>query len=184
MGVDFDGTICDTSALKLGYILENFGLKVPICFANRTDLRNIYGIKGGEYDHMIEVVCSQSHTMLANPVSGALNALKQISQDHSIHIVTGRYASLLDNAKKWVRRWGIDGIIDGYSTSRLCRIEKKRICESLGIDIMIDDDPGQFATNWGIKKCILLRNGGQAPNGTLYARVASNWGDVLALLNT
>ncbi len=122
--------------------------------------------------------------MRADQVPGAIEAVKELAKDHRIYIVTGRYGILLSSAQKWLEAHGLEDCIEGYVSSELCSIDKLDLCRDDGIDVMIDDDPGQFVKKinetWGI----LLRQDYPNAGGTFCAKLANTWKEALRLLNT
>ena len=72
LGVDFDCTICDTSALKQEYVRRQYGFSIEAWQANRTVLTRELGIlSGGEYDSMVEAVLNRENTLNAGVIDGA-----------------------------------------------------------------------------------------------------------------
>jgi|GEM_PF-6365662 len=184
LGIDFDGTICDTTSLKRQYLLERHNILVPPWHANRTDLKDMFGISDSEYDMMIAMVCSMDATMEANEVPGAIEAIKELGKTHRIIIVTGRNGFLLSSAKEWIDSHGLGGIIEAIVSSELTALDKMDICKERSIDVMIDDDPGHFGRKRSDTSAILLRNGCNDSGGRFCASFARSWKEALRLLNT
>jgi hypothetical protein len=182
-GVDFDGTICDTAALKSEYLKANWGFSVNPWEANRTTLTEKLGVLSqSSYDLMLETVCSRECTLSAKPLEGAYRSLKRLSEAGPVYVVTGRSGVWLSAAVEWMHNGGMDDFVEGYVSSKLCR-PKVGICERLNMTHLVEDDPGSFSDMTGKITGVLLQNGYKGAhtpdNGVKHAR---NWDEALEYL--
>ncbi|MBD3388556.1 MAG: hypothetical protein GF416_05760 [Candidatus Altiarchaeales archaeon] len=180
--VDFDGTLCDTSSLKQEYLLNNHGVIVCPCNTNRTYLTREKGhISEEDYDAMVEFVGSREATLSAKPVPGAVEAVKRMSESGRVFILTARRGSQLDSAREWSRKNGLEDFIEGYISSRHFTEDKMRICSSLNIRYLIDDDPGNLDQRSQEVEGIIFRNG-CALEDSMSAACAVDWQQALAYM--
>lgn len=177
LAIDFDGTICDTGIYKQEYILRKYNRLIKIEEATRSTLYNLYGIGDREYDMMVSLACSPENTFEAEPVEGAVEAIKKLSKNRDIYLLTGRGGFLLDGAKEWLKKHSIKDCIKVFLSSELASTPKMELCQEYEIDILIDDDPGHFKNKMDITGLILTK-------GYVYPKKPSvkyckNWSEIL-----
>lgn len=182
-GIDFDGTICDTTSSKIEYLRDNLGLSIQPWQANRTALtRELKLLSDADYDLMLGAVCSRKATLKTGPLPKACESLELLCHHGRAYIVTGRRGLWLSAAMEWMHKQGIDGLIEGYISSRAPNQSKVAICRSRNITHLVDDDPGQFSGINGDLVGVLMQQGyvgGRKNNGVKYAR---DWDEALGYL--
>lgn len=72
------------------------------------------------------------------PIEGAINSIKKLSQNFEIYIITARTEEMLPYVKKWLKKYDIDKNIKKVMSSSF---EKKQdICFKNDICFLCDDD--------------------------------------------
>ena len=66
IGIDFDGTIADTSDFKRRWAREHLGLDIPLGMCNRSGMLAA-GLSEADYNRMLVVACDEPHTLAAAP---------------------------------------------------------------------------------------------------------------------
>ena len=79
------------------------------------------------------------------PVAGAIEAIKKLKENHDLFIITSRTDDLLAETKEWIDKHFKDlfaqiVLTNHYSQTGESR-KKSDFCDSLQIDIFIDDSP-------------------------------------------
>jgi uncharacterized HAD superfamily protein len=135
LGIDFDGTIADTTDAKIRYALERFGETVTA-----TETYSEEGMRrlGEErFREMVEASHGTEWTLTMQPMPGAVEALHDLGTEHELFVVTARNDDEIGWAREWLEPHGLP-FIDVVHTSR----ESKAIaCDALAIDLMLDDSP-------------------------------------------
>ena len=182
-GIDFDGTICNTSALKQKYVSENLGVSIEPWQANRTVLiRELKLMNETGYDRMIDAICNVEGTLSAKPMPKAKESLARLSGKGSIFVVTGRDDTYLLAAVKWMKREGLDCYVKGYISSKSRNKPKAEICREMNITHMIDDDPGHFEEMSDGVVGILIRHGYDGGQTDDVVKHASSWDEAVKYL--
>ncbi|MFH0862563.1 MAG: hypothetical protein V1875_05975 [Candidatus Altiarchaeota archaeon] len=183
VGIDFDGTICDTGFLKREYVLEKKGISIESWEANRTVLTEDRKIlTEAEYDLMIQEVCSRECTLSAGPVDGAKESITLLSKDYSLYVVTERSGPMLSAAVEWMHKNGMSGFVSGYVSSKMQNASKVELCRQMCISHLIEDDPGHFRKSDDSVTGILLKGGGEEISPDPSLRHAKDWNEAVGHL--
>ena len=142
IGLDYDGTIADTNALKSAWIRQNLGLEVPPWRTDRTLCVSLIGLEA--YERMGKVVYSPTMTMQADEVPGAAAAIRELSCRYRLYIVTARNQEQIASCRAWLEKRGMARYIAGYLSSAErasdgSRVNKSELCRHYGIQVLIDD---------------------------------------------
>ena len=136
IAIDFDGTIGDANEQKARWIKANLGLSLPSWQCSYTECVPIVGAE--VHKPMGLSVYGREGTLRANEVSGSPEALRALSEDHTLHIVTARPEERIPAAREWLRRKGVLGCIKEIHSS--VGTTKAAVCSEIGAGILIDDD--------------------------------------------
>lgn len=134
IGLDFDGTIIDTTTAKVRFAREAFGVELSAL--------ETWGAIGrariGE-ERFMEMVraAHQELTVSAPPMPGAREGIVRLARDHELYVVTARSALEVSWAERWVAEHApaISGVVH---TDRAPKLDA---CRELGIELMLDDIP-------------------------------------------
>jgi phosphoglycolate phosphatase-like HAD superfamily hydrolase len=191
IGIDFDGTIADTNALKAKWLREQKGIIIAPWLLDRTncieELEKIMLTSQAKdtYEELSKVVYNRENTLLLTPIAGALEAIARLSSNNELFMITARSTKLIDsldwlkekNALKYFKAWYSSNLIDKYLERKL---SKQEICEVYGMNILIDDDQRHLnKINIMSLNRILLKNGLENSGYKDGIYVAKNWDDVL-----
>ncbi len=143
IGIDYDGTIADTNALKVAWIKENLGLEVPPWRTDRTLCVPIIGLEA--YERMSRIVYSPEFSARAKEVPGAAQAIKALARHWRIYVVTARDNAQVDSSRAWLQEKGLLPYISGFLSSAErapdgTRLSKAALCARYGLRVLIDDD--------------------------------------------
>lgn len=136
IAIDFDGTIGDANEQKARWIKANLGLSLPSWQCSYTECAPIVGEE--VHKPMGLSVYGREGTLRANEVTGALDALRALSKDYTLHIVTARPEERIPFAREWLKRKGALGCIEEIHSS--VGSTKSAICAEIEAGILIDDD--------------------------------------------
>jgi uncharacterized HAD superfamily protein len=134
IGLDFDGTIVDTTTAKVRFAREAFGEELSAL--------ETWGQVGreriGEARFMEMVRASHEElTLTAPPMPGARDAIARLARDHELFVVTARSDDELPWAEQWVAAHA-PAISSVVHTNRGPKLDA---CRALEIELMLDDIP-------------------------------------------
>ncbi len=183
-GIDYDGTIADTSSMKVIWIKENLGKDVPPWKTDRTSCVPLIGLEN--YEKMSDAVYESDLTMRAPEIPGAIKAIKKLAKKGELYIITARLAHRVKYAQEWLASKGILELFSGFRTSDKVngiKKTKQELCLELGLDILIDDDQRHLVEIKLPKlRKILIKHGSSEEIRLPDIEYVKSWNDVLKLL--
>jgi len=187
IGIDYDGTIANTSEVKAGWIREHLGMEIHPWKTDRTSCVPLIGLEN--YERMSQYVYEREGSLRAREVTDALDAIEELARHSEIFIVTARQPHQVRWCHQWLRGKGLDASIDAYlSTAGKgpdgTSMTKPQLCRDHGIEVLIDDDMRHLGGAEGVDLIrILLKSGSTeaiaVPEGVKLAR---SWREVLRIL--
>lgn len=187
IGIDYDGTIADTSGVKAHWIREHLGVEVPPWKTDRTSCVPIIGLEN--YERMSEFVYGRKGSLKAREVPGAIDAIKELARHSQIFVITARLSHQVLWCKEWLRKKGLDSFIHAYFSAAGNSIDgseltKPQLCDDYGIGVLIDDDERHLmGTELPNLKRILLKSGYSEPIDVPEGiELALSWHEVLRIL--
>lgn len=187
IGIDYDGTIANTSEVKAQWIRAHVGMEIPPWKTDRTSCVPIIGLEN--YERMGQFIYEREGSLRARDVPGSLNGIRKLAKKSKIFIVTARKSHQIRWSREWLRERGLHSLIHAYFSSAGDSPDggepsKLRVCHDHNIDILIDDDErhleGSEVPN---VRRILLKSGCtemiRVPQGVALAR---SWPEVLRIL--
>ncbi len=187
IGIDYDGTIANTSEVKAGWIREHLGTEVPPWKTDRTSCVPLIGLEN--YERMSQYVYEREGSLRAREVVDSIDAIQELARHSKIIIVTARQVQQIRWCKQWLREKGLDTSIDAYlSTAGKnpggTAMTKPQLCRDYRIEVLIDDDERHLGGTVGTNLIrILLKRGSTGaiavPEGVKLAR---SWGEVLRIV--
>jgi hypothetical protein len=135
IGLDFDGTIADTNAVKSKWIQVELGMHVPPYLCDRSSAVPIIGEEN--YRKMREEVHSEKNTSQFAMVAGLDSGLIEMSRHSEFFLVTAR--GNLRLVRAWLKSRGLLERIQ-MSDQPTNHLKKLEVCLNLGIDLLVDDD--------------------------------------------
>jgi uncharacterized HAD superfamily protein len=134
IGLDFDGTIADTTGAKIRYAREVFGLEV-------TPLETWRAVGeprlGPERFREMVVAAHHEYTEATEPMPGVLEVIERLAVDHELFIVTAR----TDQEVEWARRWVSSRALPVHALEHTNRASKLEASRRLALDVLLDDSP-------------------------------------------
>lgn len=187
IGVDYDGTIADTNAIKAAWIRENLGIEVPPWRTDRTLCVPIIGLEA--YERMSKIVYSPELSAQAKEVPGASHAIKTLAARYRIYVVTARNDAQIASSRAWLEKMGILPYISGFLSSAErapdgTRLSKAALCAKYGIRILVDDDERHLRDVHvpGLQRILLKSGCDEALEPEPGIELATSWRQVLELL--
>lgn len=134
IGLDFDGTIADTTTAKIRFARETFGVELSAL--------ETWGQVGRERigdERFMEMVraAHEELTLAAPPMPGATEAIARLARDHELYVVTARNDVEVPWAERWVAAHA-PAIREIVHTSRAPKLDA---CRALGVELLLDDIP-------------------------------------------
>ena len=179
IGIDFDGTVADTSTAKSSYIESHFGLDVPPCRCNRTECVPLIG--EAAYEEMGRVMYSRERTLQIPPVPGSVPAIRELAERASLFVVTARASSQRSIVEDWLHRNELDDCFKDIFGAEPGR-DKVSTCELHSIDILIDDDTRHLREVNQLPRRILFQSDGSRTMSDDTYQVASSWADLISVI--
>jgi hypothetical protein len=154
--LDYDGTIADTNTIKARWIRENLGIGVPPYNCDHTWCAPIIGEDA--YKRMSPVVYNRENSLAAEPVAGAVEALKRLAEHGPVLVVTARDSSNAPFAAEWLNNRGlmryIERVVPWTGEPKIVT------ARSLGCRALVDDDIRHLLTEPAVDlKLLLLKPG-------------------------
>lgn len=187
IGIDYDGTIANTSEVKADWIRAHVEMEIPPWKTDRTSCVPIIGLEN--YERMGQFIYEREGSLKARDVPGSLDAIKELAGNFKIFIVTARKPHQIRWCKEWLRERGLDSLIHAYFSTAGDSPDggepsKLQLCRDHGVDVLIDDDErhleGSEVPN---VRRILLKSGCteviRVPEGVELAR---SWPEALRIL--
>jgi len=180
-GIDYDGTIADTNAMKAKWIKEHLNIKVHPWECDRLHCVPKIGLYN--YKKMEDVIYGREWTLKAPPVKGAIKGLKELKRLGEIYIITGRSESSIRWAKEWLKKQNVLYLLRGIISAS--HRSKGELCQEYSIDVFIDDDERYLRK---IKKKdvllkVLIKDGGpkkwDCPDDIKYV---TSWEELLLMI--
>ena len=174
--LDYDGVIADANALISTWIREHLGLDLP---RYRCDLTQRLPVIGEERSaEMGRTVYGEDHTAKAEPVTGAQQALRSLSEQGAVYVVTARDETLTAFSRRWLDQAGLMPYIRDVVPMGSER--KVDIAKRLGCKVLIDDDQRHLIPGV-VPRLILMRVGmGRPAYEADGCCVCSTWEDATA----
>ncbi len=187
IGIDFDGVIADTNALKSRWIRRHLRRRIPPWQADRTSLVRLIGRRN--YDRISPHVYNPQTTLSLPAVPGVRAALRALAPRFRLFVITARKGSILRGCRDWMRKNGLDGLVARYLSGGHAvgaTVRKTELCARHGIRVLIDDDERHFRAGGDPSVIGALFKGGcdgkvRVPRGALLFR---GWPDLLEYLRS
>lgn len=90
------------------------------------------------YREMSKNIFTEKTLLSTNPIKGAIDTIKKISEQYDIYIITARTQELILHVEKWLEKNNIKQYIKKILSSSWK--EKQDICSQYNINFLCDDD--------------------------------------------
>ena len=184
IGIDLDNVLTDYYKEFLDYVNNKHATAYKF-----SDLKSYWFEDnfGGTREEAIKkfIDFEESHSLKLTPVPGAVKAMKNLSKEHELVIITSRRDEKFEAAREWVEKnfpncfKEIVISTGGAKTLLAQRKSKAQVCKDLGIAVLIEDVLEVAAECAKTSKVLLLdRPWNQAPTPEGVYRVKS-WPEAL-----
>jgi uncharacterized HAD superfamily protein len=138
IGLDFDGVIADTTALKIEQAKKIYNVEIPAHLFKEQIVVEQGIMTREQYRALMGVVCGTPEVGLRMAeVPGAVEKIKLFADaGHDLTVITAREGSELEVAQEWCKQRGLTlkFISTGYG--------KEKTEPARGLDVYLDDGPG------------------------------------------
>jgi hypothetical protein len=138
LGIDFDDTIADFSELMARIARERWGVDMRALRAKGRRLVDAIGQEASD-SLFIEILETDASLEMA-PKPGALEALRRLSEQHELVIVTARHEHESEAPRRWLQRHELR-VTEFIATNRA---PKSTFAETHELAIHLDDTPSVF----------------------------------------
>jgi len=181
IGLDFDGVIANTPALKSIAAKETIGVDIPPeeMLAKNVIEKNFLTMD--EYHALQQEVYfehPQWHEQL-KPMPDAQKSIQHLLEDgHTLFCITSRTPEAVSLARQWIEREGIP--IEIYDMSG--HPSKTSVVKDLDVDVFIDDDPQYLEPMVGVVEHLFLFSWSynQAYDEGERIKRTGSWSDILS----
>jgi uncharacterized HAD superfamily protein len=147
IGVDLDDVLLDFFGTFCGYVNKTRGTSYTR--ENQTDfaVEKSWGwSKEDAYQAVLDFYHSEDHRS-AIPVSGAVDAIAQLSKEHTIHVITSKPEFMKEETERWIQKY-FPGMISSIQFMNHYHGDGKKrskaeTCRELGIQVFVDDSAEQ-----------------------------------------
>lgn len=150
IGIDLDDVLVQFLPSLIEFHNKTYGTKLKL---EQFSSYQFWETWGGTKEEAIQKVYSFHKTHYFEnipPVIGAQEAVKSLSEKHELYIITSRQNDVAEPTKKSVQKYFPNSFLEIYFTNHYSQNgdakTKKEVCDSLGIDIMIEDS-ADYAIN-------------------------------------
>ncbi len=152
IGLDFDGVVADSQALKAIEAERRYGVKIPPTLCKKAPVVANGWLTADQYRQLqLDVSGIREICLQMRPVKRASAFLEKLAADgHDLVIISSRSGAEIANAREWLARQkiGISIVGVGYGNSKESAVR--------GLDIFIDDDLPKLADLAGIVPNLFL----------------------------
>jgi uncharacterized HAD superfamily protein len=156
LGLDFDDVTVDFNKAFYAWHNQHFGTKVPYGEIVSYDICAMLGISERLMLERTNTFLHKHHTEV-RPIAGVYAALRQLSSEFELHVITSRCESLKDVTLGLLGKHGLEfftqhHFTNGFNTKYPERARKKLdVCKEIGAICLVEDAP---------KHCIDVASGG------------------------
>lgn len=189
IGIDFDDVIFDFNRSYVEHHNKVYGTDMTRDRITDYMMEKVWNIPIEEIMPRIDKFCFSDDHFEVLPVEGSVKAIKELSKNNELIIITSRPDSKKDITLKWLEK-NFNGFIGEvcFTNSFGGDVNKKRkkssVCKELGIDIFIEDAPiyAKDVSDSGIPVLLIDAPWNKNVSGDLIKRVHS-WDEIYSLLS-
>lgn len=184
IGIDIDEVLAEYIPKFIAWFKKIYGISLNLNDFKGYQLRDIINCSEEEESAVLNTF-SQEEVKYLEPIDGSKEIVSELARNHKLYVVTARKPCDADIAIDWVNRnypgcfLGINLCRDGDGR----RIPKSVVCNSLGLDILIEDSLShmQDCCEHGINVLLFGNYPWNQYEGALPERVyrVNNWLEVL-----
>ncbi len=180
IGIDFDGTISDTNAMKARWIRDHLGMEVAQSLCDRTACVPIIGLEN--YERLSPAAYEREGTLSAPPIAGVAEALQRLSAVAELFLLTARKPHRVAFAEEWLDARGLLRCFSAIMTSD--GEPKHALCVAHGLRALVDDDARHIIglDAHGVRGILFKACDARIVPGTDGVRLCRTWPQVVATL--
>lgn len=144
IGVDFDDVLMDTNTALASFHNEIYGTSFTRDHIFSYSLEKVWGCTPEEVQQRIEVFFDSPSHALILPVPGATKAIRQLSENYRLVVITARPSSKRNITQKLLDQYFPGLLQELHFTHNVeGNIQEKRtkaeVCKEFGIEVFIED---------------------------------------------
>ncbi len=135
IGIDIDGVVADSQPVIIEKLNRHFGSNYTREDFINFKPREMFGLTRDAFDRFI--MARELEIILeVVPVPGAAETIRELGENHKIHLISARTPAYAGQTAEWLDRHGI--VYDGLSL--LGQHDKRGACMDFCVDIFIEDN--------------------------------------------
>lgn len=144
IGLDFDDVLMDFRASLEQYYCEQYGVCLTRDESTNYSLWEKWGCTREESIQRVVEFYQTRHHAEAPAVPGVIEALKELSQNNSLVVITSRPDYVKEVTLNWLKKNFEMSLFDQVYFANLFASDKKKrlkseICHELGVEVLVDD---------------------------------------------
>jgi uncharacterized HAD superfamily protein len=142
IGVDLDDVLAETFIAFDQFHNSTYGTSFKREDHFTFDLSEFWNVSQEEARKRVKEFNASKYSREITPLTGAKEALSELSKKHELVIVTSRLEETKQGTKEWLEMHYPDHDFDVHFANHYYGIEhqkKSHICQNLGVDVLIDD---------------------------------------------
>jgi uncharacterized protein len=189
IGIDFDDVIFNLSDHLLKFFNDRFQTSFKRDEITAYEMRTLWNLNHEQEEKVIMDFCFSELHHGCLPVKGAIEAIKELSRNHTLIVVTARDDARIEMTHKWLDVYlptMFDSVIFTNHNHEDAgkRRKKSEVCKEQNIDIFIDDSMGNVLDVSSVVERVFLFdapwNQGELPEN---AERVFGWDEILARLS-
>jgi uncharacterized HAD superfamily protein len=185
IGIDLDDTVLNFCDPFLAFHNVRRGLSYTRGHIKRFHIEEIWGCTRDEAIQMVHDFCHSDEHRNAVPVAGAVEAIADLAERHTLHIITAKPSLLKNETLAWIGKYFPEHFKDIHFTrdtisQELHHRKKSLIAQELGVELFIEDSLENALSIAAVDIPVLLLNEpwNQADLPPLVTRVHS-WEEIV-----
>lgn len=160
IGLDFDDVLMDFHTVLHQHCNPLYNTNISRDKVHTFDLIELWGCSREETnERLISFYTSDAHHN-SLPISGSQRAIKELAKDNTMIVVTSRPEFTKEQTTAWIKKNFDNDIEEVHFTNHFMgtgtKKTKLQVCEELGIEIFVDDNPDYVIDIAGSGRSVLL----------------------------
>lgn len=136
IAVDCDEVLIHTTEYMVGAYNQMFGTSVPLALAHTPNIPDWDAPREVVHERLDEIQRRPEYLDL-HPSKVTINVVRQLAEQHDLHVVTARPESVMDTTRLMISRY-FDGCFSSVKHVGQDG-DKGAVCSALRADVLIDD---------------------------------------------
>lgn len=187
IGIDLDDVLLNFNDPFLNFHNENFGTTYRREDITNFNVEEIWGIPTETLRDRLSQFYDTHHHESAPPIEGAVEAIKELSKNNKLYIITSSPQTAEGKIRIWLKKHFGEAFEEIHFTKKDISSERRNkgeMCRELGLELFIDDHPdnAEKISAIGIPVYLFDTPWNQGEVGPLVKRVRT-WSEIVEDLN-